>query len=321
MLVITPFIDSFREFHTKLSDYTKYLIVNPRSILKQEFFEFKSDNTDVTLSYQNYSAIINFSVNTSSVCKNTDIDEIIFYIKKDGFSLGINLPEELVRQICEFAMNAPCYGNGEENLGFYYRDKEQAQLKYGDSFSTGRYYNTALQCLAIKKLETDPTLLEIAAKYLGAEPVHQGNQLGWHFPIESTIYQRRREAQRFHYHLDGYRSLRFLFYITDVDLCSSPHVCVRGSHIKKKLSHQFLSKGCSHPEIREYYGYENIVPICGKAGLGFGEDPRSFHKESSPGSKERLTLQIQFATKDYGIQNDVRQASQLSLFYESGEEK
>jgi len=45
---------------------------------------------------------------------------------------------------------------------------------------------------------------------------------------------------RFHYDLEDYRFIKFMFYLTDVDLFNSPHhIYVKGSHEKKKLGYQF----------------------------------------------------------------------------------
>lgn len=239
-----------------------------------------------------------------SVLENLNLTETIAALKQDGFSLGINLHQEVIQEIWDVAMRTPCYANSDSQLSFYYPEKKQAQAKYGTPFIIGRYDNIALACPAIKKLETDPILLEIARQYLQAEPVYQGNQLWWNFPVESSLYERRLEVQMFYCdrlcrcasrNRKNSHFLRFSFYITDVDLCSSPHVCVRGSHINKKCSQIHLSKGCSYQEITKYYDYKNIVPICGKAGSGFVEDTRCFHKATPPGSKQRLTLQITFS--------------------------
>lgn len=256
------------------------------------------------------------SQSSSSIFDNINFKQIVKDLKIHGFHLGTNLPRYLIQEIMQFAIDTPCYANGNTNLGFYYPDKEQAQAKYESLFTSGVYYNTALHCPAIKKLESDSLLLEVAAKYLRAEPIHQGNQLSWNFPIESTFYERRQAAQVFHCNLPDRRSLKFVFYITDVGLCSSPYVCVQSSHIKK-LSKQSLHKGLSFKQAVHYYGYKNIVPICGKAGFGFVQDTGCFHKETSPGSTERLVLQIEFAAKDYGIQNqnDIREASQLQCIF------
>jgi len=287
------------------------MTINSLYILMLEFSQLKSKQLNYRYLYRRKPKLAKPIQSRESVFETINIDKTINYLKKQGFSLGINLPQEVVQEITDFGRNTPCYGNKNPKMGFYYADKEQAQTKYGKPLLIGSYYNTALLCPAIKKLESDPNLLEIAAKYLEAEPIHQGNQLWWSFAVESSIYERRRAAQVFHQDLDNRRVLKFLFYLTDVDLCSSPHVCVRGSHVKKKLSNRFLRRGHSHQEIAEYYGYENIVPICGKAGLGFVEDSLCFHKGTPPGSRDRLVLQIEFAVKDYGLPNDLREPSQL----------
>jgi len=292
MLIINPLIGSWREFQTIVFDRAKYSTLHLLTPSQANVEDRSPKSSLRSYCYPNNSLSKN-----PSLLDNIDIDKTLNSLKKDGFSLGINLPKTIVQKIWKSALNTPCYGNGDNQLSFYYADKEPAEAKHGQPFFYGEYDNTALFCPLIKQLENDPILLEIASKYLETKPVHLGSRLWWNFSVESSIYERRHAAQKFHAHLDDSRSLRFLFYITDVDLCSSPYVCVRGSHIKKKLSHRFLTRGQSHQEIRAYYGYENIVPICGKAGFGFVENPRCFHKENPPGSKDRLTLQIEFATK------------------------
>lgn len=303
MLRINGWFNSVRELHTILSEYRNELTLNTQESDKAELGKPRVIGNACEAETANISTI--------STVNAVNLDEVLNSLKKNGFALGIKLPQPILKEIQYFARFTPCYGNGNTNLGFYHADKEKAQVLHGNPFAFASYYNTALLCPAIKKLERDPLLLEIAAKYLQAEPIHQGNQLWWNFPVESSVYERRRAAQMFYSGLNNYRVLKFVFYITDVDLCSSPHVCVRGSHIKKKLSHLFLGRGYSYQQITNYYGYENIVPICGKAGFGFVEDSGCLHKETPPSSKERLTLQIEFAAKDYGMPNDLREVSQL----------
>ena len=313
MLVINELLDSFREFQTILSASAKSMSLNSSSIFRRDVCQVKPESLIVDYSAPSYSGTQELNNGHFSLFDNINVEQTINFLKKDGFFLGINLPQDVVQEIWQFAIHTPCYGNGKTNLGFYYADKEQAQAKYGNALVSGNYYNTALLCPAIKKLERDSLLLEIARQYLEAEPVHQANQLRWNFPVESTIYERRQAVQMFHCDSDDRRSLKFSFYITDVDLCSSPHVCVRRSHGKKKLSPHLLQRGLSFQEITKYYGYKNIVPICGKAGFGFVEETGCFHKETPPGSKDRLLLQIEFAVKNYGNQNEVRENSQLEF--------
>lgn len=313
MSIINAFVDSWRGVQSRLSESAQILSLKPLRLIGNPTGKSRLEDFIKVSSLLNHSEIQDIYKIQNSVLEIVNLNKIIAFLEGDGFALGINLPPNLTRQIWEFAMHTPCYGNNDTKLGFFYAEKKQAQAKYGNCFISGHYYNTALLCPVIQALETDPLLLEIATRYLDAKPIHQGNQLWWSFPVESTVYERRRAAQMFHCDLENCRCLNFSFYITDVDLCSNPHVCVRGSHMKKKRSHRFLEGGCSYQEITKYYGYENIVPICGKAGSGFVEDTLCFHKKTVPSSKDRLTLQIQFADRDCGIQSDRIDASQLKF--------
>ena len=145
-------------------------------------------------------------------------------------------------------------------------------------------------------------LLAIAAKFLGTPPVHVASELWWSFPVTATLSEQLQAAQVFHYDLDDYRFIKFFFYLTDVDLSSGPHVLLRGSHKNKKLSHQLLGVRCASKgdrEIVECYGADNLIAICGSAGLGFAEDSTCFHKGTLPTEKERLLLQIEYAINNY----------------------
>lgn len=292
MLNINPLIDSWREFQTIVLERAKYSLINPLQL-----YQNNAENGRITFLTPSYLYSNQIIPKSSSLLAKIDIDNILDNLKLDGFALGLNLNKTIVQEIWQLALSKPCYGNGDKQLSFYYFDKKAAEVEHAKTFVYGNYDNKNLVLTALNQLKNDPILLEIARQYLDAEPIHRENRLWWNFAVESSIYERRNAAQKFYYHLDRCRSIRFLFYLTDVDLCSSPYVCVRGSHIKKKLTHRFMNKGRSHQDIRQYYGYENIVPVCGKAGFGFVENPRCFHKGNPPGSKDRLALQIEFIAK------------------------
>lgn len=290
-------------------DNYKGLTKNPRWLLMRKFGRFKPVRSIMVAFSKHPCKNYKNLDNKHSLFEDINVGEVVESIKTNGFYLGINLPQDIVQEILEFSKSTTIYGNRKRKFGFLYAEKEQAQTKYGKPFIIGSYFNTALLCPAIKKLESDPKLLEIAAKYLDAEPVHQGNQLWWTFAGEATFHERCQAAQMFHYDLDDYRFLKFFFYLTDVDLSSGPHVCVRGSHEKKKLSHQLIRKQYEDKDIIDYYGADSVVTICEKAGFGFVEDPLCFHKGTTVTHRERLILQIAFAITDYGMQNDLRKSS------------
>ncbi|MBE9125989.1 MULTISPECIES: phytanoyl-CoA dioxygenase family protein [unclassified Coleofasciculus] len=271
-----------------------FFLKNPSWLIRKEWSRLK------TRRYV-YQPIANINYNISnrySVFESINIDETTSSLKSQGFTLDLNLPQTVTQEIKDFAMRVPCSSNQTTHHHYYTTNKKETNTHLQKALNNrGIYDDAALHCPAIKTLENDSNLLQIAANYLKTESVYTESQLWWSFAVESTVYERRRAVQMFRQELKDARCLKFVFYLTDVDLCSNPHVCVRGSHVKKKLSHRFASKACSTQEITDYYGYNNIVPICGKAGFGFVEDGRCFHKLISPSSNDRLTLEIKFVAK------------------------
>lgn len=291
----------------------KGLTKNPKWLLMRKISRFEAGrNMMKYLSHIKASSNLSYEVN-NSVFPQIDLDEAVRQIKQDGFYSGLQLPKKLVEEIVEFAKNTVCYGNRKSKLGFYYQHKAAIETQSEKNIKVGCYFNTAKLCPAIAKLQNDSQLLAIAARYLEKEPIHQGNQLWWSFAGESSDWERRQNAQMFHYDLDDYKFLKFFFYLTDVDEKSGPHICVRSSHKHKKLSHTLLRKREEDKDIINYYGEDSLVTICGKAGFGFVEDPLCFHKGLTPTERDRLLLQIEFATTDYGMQNDNREISAHEL--------
>jgi hypothetical protein len=108
-------------------------------------------------------------------------------------------------------------------------------------------------------------------------------------------------GQGFHYDIDGYRTLAFFFYLTDVTPSNGAHVYIRRSHVHKKMKHVIsIHKGHSDAEIERCYGRERQVVLCGPAGFGFAEDIFGFHRGLHPESGERLMLQVRYGPRDYG---------------------
>ncbi|WP_138498166.1 hypothetical protein [Nostoc sp. PA-18-2419] len=287
----------------------KGLTKNPKWLLMRKIARFKTGRA-IMIFFLKRSTKLDFN-QKNSFFSDLNVNEIVNHLKTEGLCLGINLPPDVVKEIVDFAYSTACYGNRKTDMGFFYHQKEEAQAKSGKQFIIGSYFNTTLLCPAIKKLQNDPQLLAIAAAFLDAQPIHQGNLMWWSFSGDTTFYQKSQAAQLFHYDIDDYRFLKFFFYLTDVDDRSGPHVCVRGSHNKKKWSHLWLRKRETDEDIIDYYGFESLVKISGNAGFGFVEDPFCFHKGITPTIKDRLILQIEFAITDYGMQHDLRATSLL----------
>jgi hypothetical protein len=222
-------------------------------------------------------------------------------LKHDGLYSGINLPQDLLEDILKFAESASYIANGNPKYTFLLTNKREEELNSGKVFVSGHNFNPGLICPAIEKIEKDPKLLKIVADYLGTKPVLIGSQIRWSFPTpEQQIPEAQRGFFHFHYDLEDYYFVKFFFYLIDVDLNNSPHVCVKGTHKHKKLKHQFsLIREREDQEIIQSYGEENIVILCEKAGFGFVEDLYCFHKLAIPKGGERLILEIKFAMNSY----------------------
>ncbi|ASC69661.1 hypothetical protein XM38_005900 [Halomicronema hongdechloris C2206] len=232
-------------------------------------------------------------------------------LKEDGLRLGVTLPDHILQEILEFAYSTSCYGNLNPRLGFLYSEKDE--LNCETTLFTAQYFNTSLLCPAIKTLAEDPKLVEIAARYLDADPIFTGSRLWWNFVVEdANPYDSNKTITFFHYDLDDYACLRFFFYLTDVDENGGPHVCVRGSHTNKTLP-QILwpVKRRKDEDIIACYGSENVISILGPRGFGFAEDTFCYHKATRPLSQDRLILQIQFAIHNYGLHHDLKDPSLL----------
>ena len=288
-------------FMIKLPLYHKYSTKNPKWLLMFLLCRFQIIRSFVTFFSQ--PPLLNEYKRNESLFNAVDVENAVKTMNKDGCFLGIKLPKNVRQEIMTYASYATCYANGDSQLSFNIMEKENCQAKYEKNFVIGEYLNVSNGCSAINKLTNDSKLLEIAASYLKAEPICTGIRLWWSFAGKATLHERIDFAQElFHYDPVDYGAIKFFFYLTDVDFSSGPHVYVRGSHKKKKLSQQLsLFIGRSDKDITDYYKAEEIVYICEEAGFGFAEDPFCFHKGTPPSHENRLMLQIQFSLNDYRI--------------------
>jgi hypothetical protein len=227
-----------------------------------------------------------YHAENSSIFEGINRDLVNSSLNEDGLFIGLNLPEHYLNELVDIASVANFHKINEYNE-YIISQKD-------------------LNNVAITKIINDPLLISIASQYFGgAKPLFIQSRLFWTFAKNVEDYTQEDYSQRsnlyFHYDLDDYSCLRFFFYLTDVDPLSGPHVCVRGSHAKKKLTH-ILSRsrvGCEDEEIINYYGSDKVVSVQGSAGLGFVEDSTCFHKATRPVCHDRLMFQITFAINSY----------------------
>jgi hypothetical protein len=277
----------------RAGDYFRHLIQNPKWLLIFTFGRFLFIRDAIAFFTRSHT-IPEYQV-ANSIFKDINAEDIARSIKDDGLYLGIRLPVEIVGEILSYANSEVCHGNNKVENSFYLFEKENWETIHDKKLTIAEYPDPA-SCPCIKALKNDPTLLEIASKYFNREPHCIGTRLWCSFAKANDPVGRLKFAQKlFHYDLTGWRSLRFFFYLTDVDMSTGPHLCIRGSHKKKRIRHQFtLLVGRSDVEAIAYYGMENIIQIHGTSGFGFAEDPYCFHKGIPPIENNRLMLLIDF---------------------------
>jgi hypothetical protein len=225
-------------------------------------------------------------------------------IRTDGISCGLQLPEPIVRGIRAFADRTECFGNLERSVAFLPAQHREAEIASGQPILVGHFLDKIEQCPEIDIVRQDPCLLLIASHYLRTTAVVISSRLWWSFPSENydEALLKRASQERFHFDMNDWRSVKFFFYLTDVDDDAGPHVYVRESHRRKRLRHQLtFFVGKPDGEIIDFYGRERIMRIHGPAGYGFAEDPFGFHMGTVALRRPRLMFEV-----EYGISPPTR---------------
>ncbi|MEG4008559.1 phytanoyl-CoA dioxygenase family protein [Microcoleus sp. Pol11C1] len=303
----TTLIQAPEKLWSKLSNYClknyQCLTQDPRLFLMRKFARFEIVRDWAAMLLKSPTKPREISREESSILGNLDVNSIAATIETESCYQGLQLPEDVVQELLEFASSTVCYINRDLKRPWRCKGTEQVGANLPKNSRLCSYMSNSKLSSTLKKLEKDPGILAIAAKFLGVQAVHMGSEISWSFPVAGTHVQQREAAQVFHYDLDDYRFIKFFFYLTDVDISSGPHAYIRGTHKHKKWLHQLIGTRCADiydEKIVECYGAQNVVNVCGKAGFGFAENPLCFHKGTQPTEKPRLMLQIEYAINDYG---------------------
>lgn len=249
-----------------------------------------------------------------SLFANLDRTDFVEHLREEGISFGLTLPKEVVDEIRAWADQQPCYADRDSVLGFRIGERAAAEQRLGKPILLAQYFNTTTECPAIGRLAADPVLRWIAASYLGSLPTFVGANLWWTFPVLACEADREKHAHVYHRDVDDFRFFKFFFYLTDVPAGEGAHFCVVASHRhppQLRAGDRWNIRRYSDEEITSNYPSNLIREICGGAGTGFAENTLCIHKGSTPKTKERLLLQLQFALFDYGAMHDRREPQAL----------
>jgi hypothetical protein len=226
-----------------------------------------------------------------------DLQDVVTTLIKDGVYQGLKLPDATVEEINAFAAAHPCFTKQEPDKGFLPDTFRDVDKQRASDILAAFYFETVQACPAVMKLRHDEALHSIASAYLGQKAILMRTRLFWSFPAERISEGELYTAaqNRFHFDIDGWRTLKFFFYLTPADEGSGPHRYIRGSHRRRRLQDQFSAfTARPTPQLESYYPPDEFVTITGKSGFGFAEDPFVFHTGSVCRDRPRLMLEIGF---------------------------
>lgn len=235
----------------------------------------------------------------NSIFADLDTGKLARELIRDGVALGLKLPAAVVQQIVDFAAKTPCYSRDNQQAGFLPADVASANQTRDRDVIAGHYFEAVEECPAIVSLSRDTGLRNIAQAYIGNDPVLIRTRMWWSFPATrvSDADLHAAAQEKFHFDMNGWRTVKFFFYLTPTGEKSGPHRCIPGSHTRRPLKHQLTATvGLATDELEECYGKDGFLTITGDAGTGFAEDPFLLHTGSLCKDKPRLILEIEYGS-------------------------
>jgi hypothetical protein len=135
-------------------------------------------------------------------------------------------------------------------------------------------------CEAIRTLIHDPVIVDVARRYLQAEPVFLKSQIYWTVPDGTAIGNAMAAAEggRFHYDLADIQAVTVFIYLTDVDAHCGPHVVIRGTQ-RRRTPAQIFRRFLTDEYAERVYG-DRIEMITGPRGTAWFEDITCYHKQA-----------------------------------------
>lgn len=223
--------------------------------------------------YQTRSPTHVLQVDRNDLFPQKDIQPVVDSLKEKGYANGWRIPENFVNRIVEYA----------------------EQTKYLN------YWNPHRECEAIDQIARNEKLVEIARRYLGAEPILWLTQLKWSFGPDSAAEREKLlfsdndpiqyDEGAFHYDCLDFKSLTIFIYLTDVDSSCGPHVLIKNTHQTKSLLE--LCQIILKDEVAHQKFGDRIKMILGPKGTMLFEETSAFHKASRCKTK-RLMLSIDY---------------------------
>ena len=156
---------------------------------------------------------------------------------------------------------------------------------------------TVMRAPGVLDLLADPMLQQLAAAYLGCEPIFTGVDAWWSLAdAEADDQALSFAAQLFHFDHDWPVFLKFFFYLTEVGSNDGPFTYVLGTHKDKR---EWQDGRVSDAKIKAAYG-DRVHAVLGAPGDLIAADTVGYHKGERVRRGPRLMLQVEFGATRLG---------------------
>jgi len=222
-------------------------------------------------------------------------------VRTNGISLGLKLAENTCDAIRRYADAKPFYVDGPTGTeARRLNDACAAGVRFGV------YYNASSRLEAIRRLRQDPVLVEAATAYLGTQPKFIGATLWWCFAGKRSEWLDSTYSSHWHYDIDDYRSIKFFFYLSDVEKDDGAHCYLTSTHKDRPLLVNIMARRFSDQEVRSAFPDAAEVIVTGPAGTGFAIDNFGLHRGLPCTGRNRLALEICFGISAFDQLSDLR---------------
>ncbi len=260
--------------------------------------QFNNDKHEeiIRSSSPNYSDCVNGLLGQLTNADLVDINEELIeegYVKFDN-----KLSDDVCKRILKFAETTPAIISKSSERVIYNREDLASEVYRFDS-------QDLIQLDEIQKLIMDPTLIEIARRYLKCEPIFDFPTMWW-----STTFMKEASseaAQMYHFDMDRIKWLKIFFYINEVTEDNGPHHYISGTHKIGSKPQHLLDKGyvrIEDEELQALYPNDKMKCITGKEGSIFAGDTMCWHKGSQLVEGERLVLEFEYCSSLFGANSD-----------------
>lgn len=227
----------------------------------------------------------------SSALKPEQADGVARALTVDGYApLGRLLSPRDIAAVHAALAGKPCHD------AYAAGPRVEFPLEQTPPSCTNAYYRwqDAIQIQPLMRAANDPVVLAAVQKFLGAAPTISEINLWW-----SVLRGGRgKDNQLFHRDVDDLKFCKLFIYLTDVDEESGPHVYVRGSSASREC---LPIRRYPDELIRETFGGERAITICGEAGSAFLVNTYGLHKGLVPTRRERLAFVAQYSLLPIGL--------------------